>query len=133
LASHGKARDLSALIGLLMLRDFAVVTNATVLRDFVLYEIEAGADVRTVLMQAGRTHVRPILKTAAATILALILLALSSGIIAVGLAAVVNGGLHSSTLLTLVVIPVIYSLLVELRRSDAGSGGLPTPPRKPAR
>src|SRR5439155_2671240 len=74
--------------------------------------IGANADVRTVLIQSGRTHVRPILMTAAATILALIPLAFSSGggLIAASLATVVIGGLLSSALLTLVVIPVIYSL-----------------------
>ena len=78
LAVTGHALDLSALIGLLMPRGI-VVTNATVLRDFVQREIEAGADVRTALIQGGRTHVRPILMTFAATILALIQQTLSSG------------------------------------------------------
>ena len=52
--------------------------------------MEAGADVRTALVQSGRTHVRPILKTAVATILALIPLALSSdeGLVAASLATV---------------------------------------------
>jgi HAE1 family hydrophobic/amphiphilic exporter-1 len=75
LASH--ARDLSALIRLLMLGGI-VVTNAIMLLDLVQQRIEAGADVRTALTEGGRTHVRPILMTAAATILALIPLALST-------------------------------------------------------
>ena len=62
-----------------------------------------------------------------------IALSCGGGLIAASLATVVIGGLLSSTLLILVVIPVIYSLLVELRRGDAGSGGLPTPPRSPTR
>ena len=84
LAVTGRTLDLSALIGLLMLHDI-VVTNG-----IVLPEIEAGADVRTALVQSGRTHVRPILKTAVATILALIPLALSSdeGLVAASLATV---------------------------------------------
>jgi hydrophobic/amphiphilic exporter-1 (mainly G- bacteria), HAE1 family len=104
LAATGRARDLSALIGLLMLTGI-VVTNA-----IVLHKIEASADVRTVLIQGGRTRMRPILMTAAATILPLIPLALSSddGLIATSLATVVIGGLLSSTLVALVVIPVIY-------------------------
>src|ERR671936_149268 len=64
LAVTGHALDLSALIGLLMLTDI-VVTNA-----IVLHEIEAGADVRSELLQGGRTHVRPILMTPASTMLA---------------------------------------------------------------
>jgi HAE1 family hydrophobic/amphiphilic exporter-1 len=70
--------------------------------------------------------------TAAATILALIPLALSSGggLIAASLATVVIGGLLSSTLLTLVVIPVIYSLLAGRRGRGTRSSGLEawTPP-----
>src|ERR671931_2477765 len=112
---------LSVLIGLLMLidivvinatvlLDLAVATNAIVLLDLVLYKIEAGADVRTTLIQDG-AHLRaPRPAEAAATIIALIPLALSSddGLIAASLATVVIGGLLSGTLLTLVVIPVIY-------------------------
>jgi HAE1 family hydrophobic/amphiphilic exporter-1 len=131
LAVTGNELDLSALIGMLMLIGI-VVTNAIVLLDLVQHKIEAGASVRTALIQGGRTRVRPILMTAAATILALIPLALSTAgsLIAASLAVVVIGGLLSSTLLTLVVIPVIYSLLVGLRRGGAGSGGLEawTPP-----
>jgi multidrug efflux pump subunit AcrB len=120
----GNELDLSALIGMLMLIGI-VVTNAIVLLDLVQHRIEAGASVRTALIQGGRTRVRPILMTAAATILALIPLALSTSdsLIAASLAIVVIGGLLSSTLLTLVVIPVIYSLLVGLRRGG-GSGDL---------
>jgi hypothetical protein len=111
LAVTGRALDLPALISLLMLRGI-VVTNAVVLLTLVQHKIETGDDVRTVLVQGGRTHVRPIPMTAAATILALIPLAPSSddGLIAASLATVVIGGLLSSTLLTLVVILVIYSL-----------------------
>jgi hydrophobic/amphiphilic exporter-1 (mainly G- bacteria), HAE1 family len=123
-----------ALIGLLMLRSI-VVTNAIVLLDLAQHKIEADADVRAVVMQGGRTHVRSSLKTAAATILALIPLAPSSddGLIAAGLVAVVIGGLLSNTLLTLVVILVIDNLVVELCRGGAGGGDLLTPPRSPAR
>jgi HAE1 family hydrophobic/amphiphilic exporter-1 len=89
LAATGHVRDLSALIGLLMLIDIvdinatvlltlAVTTNAIVLLDLVRHKIETGADVRTALTRGGRTRVRPIVMTAAATILALIPLTLSS-------------------------------------------------------
>ena len=119
------ALDLSTLIGLPMLRGI-VLTNAIVLLDLVQHKVEAGDDVRTALLQGGRTRVRPILMTAAATILALIPLVFSTGggLIAASLAIVVIGGLLSSTLLTLVVIPVIYSLLAGLQGGGAGSGGL---------
>jgi multidrug efflux pump subunit AcrB len=61
-----------------MLLDPAVTTNAIALLDLLQHKIEASADVRTVLTQSGRTHVRPMLMTAATTILALIPLALST-------------------------------------------------------
>ncbi|MNE94286.1 Swarming motility protein SwrC [compost metagenome] len=62
-------------------------------------------------MEAGKTRIRPILMTAVATIGALIPLALSteSGLISRALAIVVIGGLTTSTLLTLIIVPVLYS------------------------
>jgi HAE1 family hydrophobic/amphiphilic exporter-1 len=120
LSATGRERKLSAIIGLLMLIDI-VVTNAIVLLDLTQHRIEASADVRTVLTQGGRTHVRLMLMTAAATIPALIPPALSSddGLITTSLATVMIGGLLSSTLLTLVVIPVIYLWLRRRLRHDA--------------
>jgi HAE1 family hydrophobic/amphiphilic exporter-1 len=81
------------------------------------------------LMQGGRTRVRPILMTAIATMLALMPLGLglSEGeIIASELATVVIGGLFTSTFLTLIVVPVVYSLVedAKVRTSRAfGRGG----------
>jgi hydrophobic/amphiphilic exporter-1 (mainly G- bacteria), HAE1 family len=104
LAVIGHALDLSALIGLLMLidivvinatvlLDLAVATNAIVLLDLVQYKIEAGADVRTTLIQDEAHAGAPRPDEAAATIIALIPLALSSddGLIAASLATVVIG------------------------------------------
>jgi HAE1 family hydrophobic/amphiphilic exporter-1 len=125
LAVTGRALDLSALIGTLMLIG-VVVTNAIVLLDLVQHKMDAGDDLRTALVQGGRTRVRPILMTATATILALIPLAISTtgGLIAASLATVVIGGLLSSTLLTLVVVPVIFSLLLGLRGRITGNRGV---------
>ena len=103
----------SALIGFLMLIGI-VVTNAIVLLDLVERLRAEGHSTKDALIEGGRTRVRPILMTAIATILALIPLAagLSEGsIIAAELGTVVIGGLFSSTFLTLIVIPVIYSLV----------------------
>jgi len=124
LAVTGRELDLSALIGMLMLIGI-VVTNAIVLLDLVQHRVERGEDLRTALIEGGGTRVRPILMTALATILALIPLAFSnsSGIVAANLATVVIGGLLSSTFLTLVVVPVIYSLLVGLRGRRTGGRG----------
>jgi multidrug efflux pump subunit AcrB len=105
---------ISAMIGLLMLIGI-VVTNAVVLIDRVqTNRYERGMNVKDALIEAGGRRLRPILMTAIATIFALLPLAigLSKGaIIASELGTVVIGGLFSSTLLTLLVVPVMYSLL----------------------
>ena len=109
----GRPLGISALIGFLMLIGI-VVTNAIVLLDLVEQLRHKGMSTHDALVEGGRTRVRPILMTAVATILALIPLAagLSQGsIIAAELGTVVIGGLFSSTFLTLIVIPVIYSLV----------------------
>jgi len=113
----GRDLGLPALMGLLMLIGI-VVTNAIVLITFVEMLRGRGLSVREAILQGGRSRVRPILMTAFATIFALIPLSLgiSGGgiIIAEELATVVIGGLLTSTLLTLVVIPVIYSLYADV-------------------
>ena len=108
-----RAIGVSALIGFLMLIGI-VVTNAIVLLDLVEQHRRRGLPLYEALMQGGRTRVRPILMTAIATMLALMPLALglSEGeIIASELATVVIGGLFTSTFLTLIVVPVVYSLV----------------------
>ncbi len=125
----GRALGVSALIGFLMLIGI-VVTNAIVLLDLVKQHRRRGLPVYEALVEGGRTRVRPILMTAIATILALIPLGLglSEGeIIASELATVVIGGLFSSTFLTLIVVPVVYSLVeggkVGVGRRLSGGGG----------
>jgi HAE1 family hydrophobic/amphiphilic exporter-1 len=108
---------ISALIGFLMLIGI-VVTNAIVLLDLVEQHRHRGMPMYEALMQGGRTRVRPILMTAIATILALMPLGLglSEGeIIASELATVVIGGLFTSTFLTLIVVPVVYSLVEDAK------------------
>jgi multidrug efflux pump subunit AcrB len=104
---------ISALIGLLMLVGI-VVTNAIVMIDRVQQNRkEKHMPTREALIEGARTRLRPILMTAIATMFALLPLAvgLSEGaIIAAELGTVVIGGLFSSTLLTLLVVPVMYSL-----------------------
>lgn len=110
----GKTLGLPALIGVLMLIGI-VVTNAIVLLEFVIeLRHNRGLSLRDALIEGGKTRLRPILMTAVATILALIPLAVSQeggAIIASDLAVVVIGGLLTSTLLTLIVVPVIYELI----------------------
>ncbi|MBI4339786.1 MAG: efflux RND transporter permease subunit [Chloroflexi bacterium] len=106
---------LPALIGLLMLIGL-VVTNAIVLVAFVEQLRARGLGLIDALVQGGRTRLRPILMTALTTVFVLMPLAVglggdSEGLIGAELATVVIGGLLTSTLLTLVVVPIIYSIL----------------------
>ena len=113
LAITGHSLGISAMVGMLMLIGI-VVTNAIVLLDFVEQRRARGDDVYTALVGGARVRVRPILMTAIATMLALTPVALGwahGSIIAEELATVVIGGLFSSTMLTLIVIPVLYSLV----------------------
>ena len=106
--------SMSALMGFLTLIGI-VVTNAIVLITFVEQLRERGWGVHDALLRGGRVRIRPILMTAFTTTLALFPLALSTdeggGIIGAELATVVIGGLVSSTMLTLLVVPVIYTLM----------------------
>ena len=121
-----RAIGISSLIGFLMLIGI-VVTNAIVLLDLVEQHRRRGLPMYEALMQGGRTRVRPILMTAIATILALtpLGLGLSQGeIIASELATVVIGGLFTSTFLTLIVIPVVYSLVEDAKVRSRRALGL---------
>lgn len=116
LATHTEL-GVPSLIGLLMLVGI-VVTNAIVLLDLVRQYRATGLDARTAVIEGGRRRLRPILMTAIATILALTPMALGlskdSGFIAAPLAVTVIGGLASSTILTLLLVPTLY-VLVESR------------------
>jgi len=106
----GRELGMPSLIGLLMLIGI-VVTNAIVLLDLVQQLRSRGYSAHDAIVKAGATRMRPILMTALATILALIPMALGTtegGIISAPLATVVIGGLFTSTVLTLIVIPVLY-------------------------
>jgi HAE1 family hydrophobic/amphiphilic exporter-1 len=122
----GRPLGVSALIGFLMLIGI-VVTNAIVLLDLVERLRAGGMSTTDALIEGGRTRVRPILMTAIATILALIPLAAGfnqGSIIAAELGTVVIGGLFTSTFLTLLVVPVVYSLVdgVRNRRRSPRAG-----------
>ncbi|HWS31428.1 MAG TPA: efflux RND transporter permease subunit [Actinoplanes sp.] len=112
------AMGVAALIGILMLIGI-VVTNAIVLMDLINQYRERGMSVTEAVVEGGLRRLRPILMTALATIFALLPMALgitgAGGFISQPLAVVVIGGLVSSTLLTLVLIPVLYTM-VESRR-----------------
>ncbi|MCM3757252.1 efflux RND transporter permease subunit [Sporosarcina aquimarina] len=116
----GEPINVSAMIGALMLIGI-VVTNAIVLIDRVIHQEKEGLSTREALLEAGSTRLRPILMTALATIGALIPLALGvegggGGLISKGLGVTVIGGLISSTLLTLVIVPIVYETFMKPRK-----------------
>ena len=104
----------AGLIGVLMLIGI-VVTNAIVLVDLVNQYREKGIGVHDAVIAGGTRRLRPILMTALATIFALTPMALGitghGGFISQPLAVVVIGGLVSSTVLTLLVLPSLYHLI----------------------
>ncbi|MFI5617350.1 efflux RND transporter permease subunit [Streptomyces sp. NPDC051567] len=114
----GTPLGVPAMIGMLMLIGI-VVTNAIVLIDLVNQYRAQGMGVVEAVVEGGRHRLRPILMTALATIFALLPMALgvtgSGGFISQPLAVVVIGGLVSSTLLTLLLVPTLYTM-VELRK-----------------
>ena len=105
------ALGVPALIGMLLLVGI-VVTNAIVLIDLINQYHEQGMNVKDAIFNGARQRLRPILMTALATIFALTPMALGvtggGGFISKPLAVVVIGGLFSSTVLTLVIVPVLY-------------------------
>ncbi|MGK0554974.1 efflux RND transporter permease subunit [Macrococcus capreoli] len=107
-----------SMIGMLMLIGI-VVTNAIVLIDRVINKEAEGLSTRDAILEAATTRVRPILMTALATVGALMPLLFGgdgSVLISKALAVTVIGGLTSSTLLTLIVVPIVYELLMGVRR-----------------
>jgi HAE1 family hydrophobic/amphiphilic exporter-1 len=130
----------SAIIGMLLLVG-VVVTNAIVLIDLINHYRREGKPTQQAIMDGARQRLRPILMTALATIFALTPLAVgltgSGGFISQPLAIVVIGGLFSSTVLTLVIVPVLY-WLVEGRKErkalrKANREPKPEKPAKPGR
>ncbi|MEQ6896423.1 efflux RND transporter permease subunit [Microbacterium sp. KR10-403] len=122
----GVPLGVASLIGVLMLIGI-VVTNAIVLVDLVNQYRAKGLSTHDAVMAGGSRRLRPILMTALATIFALTPMALGitghGGFISQPLAIVVIGGLVSSTLLTLLVLPTLYNLVEGAReRREARRG-----------
>ena len=122
----GVPLGVASLIGVLMLIGI-VVTNAIVLVDLVNQYRAKGLSTHDAVMAGGSRRLRPILMTALATIFALTPMALGitghGGFISQPLAIVVIGGLVSSTVLTLLVLPTLYNLVEGAReRREARRG-----------
>lgn len=120
LFAAGETISVPVMMGLLMLIGI-IVTNAIVLVDRIVRMEHSGMGMREAILEAGATRLRPILMTAIATIGALIPLAFGAaggGLISKGLAITVIGGLTSSTLLTLLIVPIVYEALSKLFRKN---------------
>ncbi|HWQ51272.1 MAG TPA: efflux RND transporter permease subunit, partial [Terriglobales bacterium] len=113
----GKPMSVPGYIGLIMLAGI-VVNNAIVLVDYIITRRKAGEDRLTATLAAGPIRLRPVLMTTLTTVLGLIPLALGlsdGGELMAPLAIAMIGGLSLSTVMTLVVVPVFYSLFDDAR------------------
>ena len=128
----GRALDVTGMIGLLMLIGI-VVNNGIVLVDSINdFRRSEGMDMTEAIMHAAPLRLRPVLMTALTTILSMLPMAFfgsDGGQMMAGLATVVMFGLAFSTFITLLFVPVIYSLFDQLaaklgRRKNAAGGGL---------
>jgi hydrophobic/amphiphilic exporter-1 (mainly G- bacteria), HAE1 family len=129
----GTTVNVVAFIGVIMLAGI-VVNNAIVLVDLINQLRAQGMEKTAAILMAGRTRLRPILMTTLTTVLGLLPMAIGFGEgaeVRTPMAITVIGGLITSTLLTLVVIPVVYSLLDRKTYAalEATAGELPAPVR----
>ncbi|MDQ0594008.1 hydrophobe/amphiphile efflux-1 (HAE1) family protein [Chryseobacterium ginsenosidimutans] len=123
LAITGNSLNIFTMLGMIMLIGL-VAKNAIMIVDFANMRKEAGANTHDALVQANHARLRPILMTTIAMIFGMIPIAIAKGAGAEmnnGLAWVIIGGLTSSLFLTLIIVPVVYSLFDSiLRRMGKG-------------
>ncbi|MCH7915522.1 MAG: efflux RND transporter permease subunit, partial [Deltaproteobacteria bacterium] len=122
----GTTLNVNSFIGIMMLAGI-VVNNAIVLVDYINLKVREDAlSIREAVIQGGRTRLRPILMTSLTTMLAMIPLAVGigdGGEVQAPLARVVIGGLATSTLITLILIPVLYAAVKERKLAATWSWG----------
>ena len=124
----GSTLNLFSMIGLVMLMGL-VTKNAILLVDFANHGRKAGLAVKDALLQAGLVRMRPIIMTTAAMVFGMLPLALAlneGGEIQAPMGRAIIGGVITSTLLTLVVVPVLYSYLVRDRKPAAATQATPS-------
>jgi len=122
LAVTGRTFNVVAFIGVIMLVGIAV-SNAIVLVDYIKTLRERGMERNQAIEEAGAVRLRPVLMTALCTIIALLPLALGlgeGGELEAPLATVVIGGLTASTVITLVLVPVVYTIFDDYGRKISG-------------
>jgi HAE1 family hydrophobic/amphiphilic exporter-1 len=113
----GAGLNTVSLIGIVILVGI-VDNNAVVMIDFINHRRAEGADLRQAILDAGRARLRPIVMTTITTMLAIMPMMLGIGAgagLQAPLAIAVFGGLFTATALTLLVVPVVYELMDELR------------------
>jgi HAE1 family hydrophobic/amphiphilic exporter-1 len=114
--------NVMSMIGVIMLMGL-VTKNGILLVDFINKEREAGVDRRTAILNSARIRLRPIIMTTAAMIFGMLPLALAIGEGAEQrspMAHAVIGGLITSTILTLFIVPCVYTLLDDLGAKITG-------------
>jgi multidrug efflux pump subunit AcrB len=119
--------NLFSMIGLVMLMGL-VTKNAILLVDFANHGRKARLSVAEALLRAGLVRMRPILMTTAAMVFGMLPLALAldeGGEIQAPMGRAIIGGVITSTLLTLVVVPVLYSYLARERKGAPAGGAEP--------
>ena len=119
LAMSGTSLNIYAMLGLVMLVGL-VAKNAILLVDFANEQLALGQKMDDALLAAVRMRTRPILMTALSTIIGMIPVAVASGSSAElrnGIGWVIIGGMTVSTLLTLIVVPVVYKLFHKKERA----------------
>ncbi len=124
--------SLQAYIGVIMLAGI-VVSNAILLVDYTnVLRRRDGLPLRDAVEQAGRTRLRPILMTTLTTVLGLVPMAMGlgeGGELQAPLGRVVIGGLTASTLVTLVLVPSVYTLFEEGWKRSRPTAAEPVPER----
>ncbi|MDT8997788.1 efflux RND transporter permease subunit [Paucibacter sp. APW11] len=124
----GTTLNVFSMIGLVMLMGL-VTKNAILLIDFANHARKGGASVPEALLEAGLVRMRPIIMTTAAMVFGMLPMAIAlnqGGEVQAPMGRAIIGGVLTSTLLTLVVVPVLYSYLVRDRRQTR------TEPEEPA-
>ncbi|HQV41340.1 MAG: efflux RND transporter permease subunit [Moraxellaceae bacterium] len=114
----GSTLNIFSIIGIIMLMGL-VTKNAILIVDFINVAVNNGQDRTAAILAAGRTRLRPILMTTAAMVMGMMPLALGLGEGAeqrAPMAHAIIGGVVTSTLLTLIVVPVVYTYLDDLKQ-----------------
>lgn len=114
----GSTLNIFSIIGVIMLMGL-VTKNAILIVDFINVAVKNGEERTTAILNAGRTRLRPILMTTAAMVMGMVPLALGLGEGAeqrAPMAHAIIGGVVTSTLLTLIVVPVVYTYLDDLKQ-----------------